>query len=170
MKQLFRIVFAVFALTLVLVPLGCGNKLSPLSPELKQQVDTQGGKIEELKNNQNGLNLEFGKLRSQQQVQAEKLDNLQSGFVNLKGNSGIQIFSGDGAIMALFGLCVVAMVLVYHFRSKAVKNEKAANILAQQIASHGDVNLENQVFMAALNTGVEEEVFNLMAGRRPRRN
>lgn len=162
MKRIFLI------LIIMLLAAGCGNNLSPLSPELKQNIDAQNSKIEEIKNNQNGVNLELGKIRSNQTVTAEKLDNIQQGLVNLKGssNSGVQILSGDGTMIALFSICIVAMILIYHFRTKAQQHEKTANILAQQISNYGDSNLENQIYMAALNSSVEENIFNLIKNKK----
>lgn len=145
---------------LTLLITGCG-KINPMSPELKQEIHAQDGKIEELKNNQDGFNLELGKIHNNQKLQADKLDNLQQGIVNLKGssNSGIQILSGDGALITLFSLLVVAMIFIYYYKTKSAQHEKVATLMAQHIA--GDTNLENQVFMSAMNHNVEHHIFKL---------
>ena len=144
---------------------GCG-RFDPLSPKLEQKIDNQNGKIDELKNNQNGVSLELMKLRQQTDLNARDIDNFQQGAVNLRGasndNTGFQLIQGDGALMLIFGLGVIGMFFVYHYRTEALKNSKTANILAQQIAAHDDVNLDEKVFTAAMNSDVEEHVYQLM--------
>jgi hypothetical protein len=82
----------------------------------------------------------------------------------LKGNdnSGVQILQGDGALIMVYSLCVIAMLLIYYYRTKLVKSEKTAEIFAQQIALHNSVDLNDKVFMAALNTDVEHDVYHAM--------
>jgi hypothetical protein len=143
---------------------GCGNKLSPLSPELTQKLNNQDGKIDEVKNNQNGLMLELGKLRQSSEVHARDIANYQQAIVALKdshNNAGVQILQGDGAMIMVFAILVIALLLVYHYRTKAVKHEKTAEMLAQQIGH--DTNMANRVFMAALDSEVEENVYALVA-------
>lgn len=132
--------------------------ISPLSPN--SRIDNQG-QIDELKNNQNGLMLDMLKLKQEQEMHARDVDNQIQGMFN-KSNSGIQILQGDGALIMVFAVGVVAMLLIYHYRTKAKNSTKAAEIMAQQIAVHQDENLENNVFMSALNTDAEEDVYNLM--------
>lgn len=143
---------------------GCG-KFSPLSPNLKQQLHNQNGQIEELKNNQNGLMLDIGKLKQITDINARDIENYQQGLLNMKNshdNSGVQILQGDGALIVVFALGTIAMLLIYHYRSKAIQHEKTASILAQQIANYGDEDLDNKVFMSALNSDVEENIYHLM--------
>ena len=135
---------------------GCGN-LSPTA-----RIDNSG-EIDELKNNQNGVMLELLKFKAQQEINARDIKNLQQGLINTNNeNHGVQILQGDGALILIFALGTIGMLLVYHFRTRAVKIEKAAGILAQQIALFDDVGLENNVFMAAMNTEVEAEVYHFI--------
>jgi len=136
---------------------GCMD-ISPLSPE--SRIDNQG-QIDELKSNQNGLMLDMLNLKQEQEMHARDVDNQIQGMFN-KSNSGIQILQGDGALIMIFSMAVVAMILVYHYRTKAKNSTQAAEIMAQQITVHKDKNLENNVFMSALNTDAEEDVYNLM--------
>lgn len=145
---------------------GCSNNLSPFSPDLKNEINNQNGKIEDIKNNQNGVMLELIKLRNEQKINAEKIDNFQQGLLNLSGrneNFGVQILQGDGALVMVFALGTIAMMLIYHYRTKAVKKEKAADILAQQIVNYNDESLTDDVFISAMHTDVEKDVYDLIA-------
>lgn len=145
--------------TLAITAIGCGNKISPLSPELKQEIN---GEVDEIRNNQNGIMAELGKLQQQVEINARDIKNMQNGMVNInKDNSGIQILQGDGSLILIFALATIAMLL-YHYRLRAVKSEKTAEILAQQIALHEDEDLNNKVFSAAIDEKVEKEVYKLI--------
>jgi hypothetical protein len=159
MKKILVTIVAVCLLAFT----GCNGNLSPLSPRLNNKLQNQNGKIEELKNNQDGVQMELGKLRSDNTIMAEKLNSLQQqqGMFN-KANSGVQILQGDGAIIAIIVLAALGMVLIYYYRSEALKAKKTAEMLAHQIASFNDPDLEDQVFTAAINSGVEKEVYHLM--------
>ena len=143
--------------TILMFCIGCG-KISPVSPELNQRLNNTDGKIDEIKNNQNGLMLELGKINQKQEIIGRDIENAQEGIVNLKGssNSGIQIFSGDGGILALISISVALIYSIFHYRSKYIKSEKTADILAQQIALKNDTELDDKVFLSALNTEVEK--------------
>jgi hypothetical protein len=68
----------------ILFPLmGCaiGNRFDPFSPKQRQELKNRDGKIEEVKNNTQGLMLEVGKLRQDSAVNAEKLNNYHSAFI-----------------------------------------------------------------------------------------
>tara|TARA_Y100000034_G_scaffold43496_3_gene53108 strand:+ start:28938 stop:29447 length:510 start_codon:yes stop_codon:yes gene_type:complete len=155
------IVAIMFALSLSLA--GCGN----LSPRQDQRIDNQDGQIEELKNIQNGINAEVGKLRQESEITNSTLKDVQTGMVNFQAklssneNSGIQILQGDGALILVFAIAVVGMLL-FHYRRLYKKNEKAADLLAQQITNKGDPYLDDVVFSAAMHTDVEAEVYHLM--------
>ncbi len=151
-----------FTLCICLFVSGC--RFSPFSPELRNRIDNQNGKIEDIKNNQNGLMLELGKLRQDAQITAEEIKNFQQGIVNLKGqeNNGIQIFSGDVGFITVIGMITISIILIYHYRKKAAHAEKTANILAQQITAFNSEELSNNVFLSALNTEVENEIYHVM--------
>ena len=152
---------AVMATVLLLA--GCKNNLSPISPQLRNQIDNQDGKIDDIQNNQNGLLFELGKIKSEQKIMAETIGNLQQGIINKSNeNFGIQILQGDGGLIVFFSLGVIVLLLIYHYKTKSDKSEKMADILAQQVASYDDINLDNERFMAAMNTEVEEDIYHLM--------
>ena len=73
----------------------------------------------------------------------------------------IQILQGDGALIMIFSLAIIGMLL-WHYRDKAKKAEKVAEILAQEIASKKDPELEDKIFLAARHTNVEANVYHLM--------
>lgn len=138
---------------------GCNN----LSPRQDQDIDNRNGEIEELKSNQNGLMLDLLKLRNQQEITARDVGTLQQGIGNSSNtNSGVQILQGDGALVLVFGISVVALMLIFHYRSKYVSAEKAANLFADQIALYDDLDLDNAVFVSALNTDIEENIYHKM--------
>lgn len=160
MKKLITLSL-IFILFLSLI--GCGN----LSPRQDQRINNQDGKIEELKNIQNGMNLELGKLRQESEINDSTLKEVQQGMINVNNklssneNSGIQILQGDGALILIFALIVVGMLL-FHYRKLYKKNEKAADLLAQQITNQGNQYLDETVFQAAMHTDVEKEIYYLM--------
>jgi hypothetical protein len=140
---------------------GCGN----LSPRLNPKINNQNGEIQELKNNQNGVIADLEALKNQQEIQNSNLDRIQQGLFNLQNiyeNSGVQILSGPGGIIAaIIGMgCLTVVVL--HYRSQAKTYEKTANILAEKIVSSGNADLEEEVFKAAMNTKAEEKVLQLI--------
>lgn len=166
-KKIFSLIFAA-AMTLSLA--GCGN----LSPRLQNEIDNQNGQIEELKNIQNGMNLELGKIRQESEITNSTLEEVQNGMLNFNAklssneNSGVQILQGDGALILVFAIAVVAMLL-FHYRKLYKKNEKAADLLAQQITNKCDPYLEDVVFQAAMHTDVETEVYHLMTKHQKKR-
>lgn len=153
--------FTIIAM-LALLLTGCG-RFSPLSPQIEEDIQNQG-QIDEIKNNQNGLMAEILSLKQQNLATAEDLENFQQGLINLKGNSnnntGTQILQGDGPLVAIFGVAVIFLIL--HYRTKAIKSEKTAEIFAQQMALYNDTDLEGKVFLAAAHTDVESDVYNIM--------
>jgi|GEM_PF-2665909 hypothetical protein len=145
---------------------GCSNNLSPFSPDMKNEINNQSGRIEDIKSNQNGLMLELMKLRNEQQINADKIENFQQGLLNLSGkneNFGVQILQGDGSLVMVFALGTIAMMLIYHYRTKSIKKEKAAGILAQQIVNYNDDSLTDGVFVSAMYTDVEKDVYELIS-------
>jgi len=158
-----KYLLALIILGLLLFP-GCGN----LSPRINDRIENQDGVIEELKNNQNGIIAEIGKLRQESEIHAEKLDNFQQGLVNLNAklssneNSGIQILQGDGALLLVFGIATVFIIMVFYYKNKSDKNEKAADVLAQSVVAYGDGELEDTVFINAMNSTAEKEIYHLI--------
>lgn len=156
-----KIIFGILVLAMLSVT-GCAR----LDPRLKQNLQNQNGQIEDLRNNQNGVMTEIGKLRQQAEIQNSELDEVQAGVVNLNNalsrnqNSGIQILQGDGALIVVFGLGVVGMLLWY--RSRAVKNEKAVEILSHEIARFNDPVLNDNILKAALNSNTERHIYHLL--------
>lgn len=156
-------IFLIVAFAFLIATAGCSKNLSPFSPDMKNEINNQNGKIEDIKNNQNGVMLELIKLRNEQKIQAEKIENFQQGIFNGRNeNFGVQILQGDGALVMVFALGTIAMMLIYHYRTKAIKKEKAADILAQQIVSYNDESLTDGVFVSAMHTDVEKDVFELI--------
>lgn len=148
----------------LIICVGCG-RISPISPELDQRLNNTDGKIDEIRNNQNGLMLELGKINQQQEIIGRDIENAQEGIINLKGssNSGVQIFSGDAGFL-MFSIMIFAFTYsILYYRNKFVKSNKVSEILAQQIAIKNDIELEQQVFMSALNTEVEKDVYKIIS-------
>jgi hypothetical protein len=144
---------------LLLFATGCN--ISPLSPELENQIDNQQGQIDEIKNNQNGIMLDFMKLKNDQEQHARDVENQIQGMFN-SSNSGVQILQGDGALILIFGIATMAMLFVYHYKTRADKSKQAAEIMAQQIALFDDSKLDNDVLLSAMNTEVEEDVYRMI--------
>jgi hypothetical protein len=61
-----------------------------------------------------------------------------------------------------FALVTIAMLLIYNYRTKAIQNQKAAELMAQQIVLHDDENLKDNVFKAAMYTDTETNVYHLI--------
>ena len=146
-------------LSLVLSGCAMGNRFDPFSPKNKNAIRDLNGKLEEQKTNQNGLMLDLMKMHQEQAVKAGRDAETQQGVVNL---------NGDGAIIALIvvalvvACAVVGLVFIRHFWQEAKKQEQAAKIMAHQIARYDDVNLDNLVFSAAMNSPAEQHVYHLM--------
>ncbi len=142
---------------------GCAN----LNPRLRNDIDNTNGKIDEIRNNQNGIALELGKLKQNAEISNSQLKEVQQGMINLNTaisrneNSGVQILQGDGALILVFGLGVIGMML-YYYRDRAVKSEKTAEILAQQVALYDDPVLNDDILRAAMFTSSEKDVYHLM--------
>jgi len=154
------------ALTLLLTS-GCGN-LSPrdnFSPQQRQEIDNQNGRIGEVENISNGLKAELLKLQQNDEILNSELDRVQKGMVNLQSNnenSGIQILSGSGGLMVAIVSVLAAIMLVMNYRKKAEQSEKTSDILAEKIAEKEDFDLEEEVFKAAMYTDVEANVYHAM--------
>lgn len=141
---------------------GCSN----FNPRMQNRIDNKNGKIDEIKNNQNGLMLELGKLRQDAEIQNSQLKEVQQGMLNLNAtgirneNKGVQILQGDGALILIFALGTVAMLLFY--KRKSDKNEKIANIMAQEVMLLNDQKLNDKILNLSIKTKVEKDVYKMM--------
>lgn len=142
---------------------GCAN----LNPRNNPRIDNQNGKIDEIRNNQNGVMAEIGKLKQNAEIQNSQLKDMQQGLVNLNAalsrneNSGVQILQGDGALILVFSLAVIGMLL-YWYRDRAVKSEKAAEIMAKEVARFNDPVLNDNILRAAMNSESEAGVYHML--------
>jgi hypothetical protein len=161
---------AFFYLFLVSFLAGCGN----FSPRLQNRIDNKDGKIDEIKNNQNGIMLEIGKLRQQAEIQNSQLNEVQQGFLNLNAagvrneNKGIQILQGDGALIMVFSIIALGMFLLY-YKNKSDKNEKIANVLAGEVMLANDPVMNDNILRSARFTPLEKPIFEIMKKNLPRR-
>ena len=157
-----RILILAIALHLMLI-CGCPN----FNPRLRNEINNSNGQIDEIRNNQNGISLELGKIKQDTEISNSKIEEMQQGMFNINAsasrneNSGVQILQGDGALILVFSLGVIGMIL-YHYRDRAIKSEKAAEIMAQQIISYGDPVLNDNVLFASMHTDSEKRVYSLM--------
>lgn len=141
---------------------GCG-----FSPRMQNRFENKNGQIDEIRENQNGIMLELGKLRQNAEIQNSQLKEVQQGMLNLNAtgirneNKGIQILQGDGALILIFALGTVGMIL-FHYKKKADKAEQVANILAQEVALINNAELNDNILRASMNTQVKKEVFTKM--------
>lgn len=162
MKKLTMLFLALF----VMVGLsGCGNLSPRFDPKLDQKLNNQNGKIDSIETIQNGFKNDLFNLKQQAEIQNSKLDHVQSGMANLQStnqNSGIQILSGTGGLLIAGVITIVAGFVVMGYRRQAKESDKAANLLAQQVALQGNEQLEENVFKAAMYTEVEEKVLALI--------
>lgn len=137
-----------------------GCNVSPLSPRINNK---NNGEIQELKNNQNGLMLDLIEIEQKQKLIMEKLETLQQGFINQNNkNYGVQIFQGEGGLLAGFGIFSILILSVFHYRKSAKENEKTAQLLASQIKSQNNKELIDEVYLSALNTGIEKKIYELL--------
>lgn len=154
MKKLLFILMAVLLVT----SLGCGN-LSPRNDGKMGRINNKKGKIdglsEEMKNLQGSVNKEL-------RVQAGKLDNLQEGMiVSRKDNTGVQILQGDGVLVLVLALAMLATaggLGVLYYKNRFQKAEKATQLLANEVTMHNNLELEDKIFTAARHAGLHKEV------------
>lgn len=134
MKKSFLFLF------LVLFFSGCNN--GNFSPRLKQN-NSNG----EISNNQNGFMLELGKIKKETEILGSKLREIQEGLINLNTavsrneNTGIQILQGDGSLILVFAVSVVA--LLFYYKNK--NSQEVAKILTKKIIDTQDPNLVDSV-------------------------
>lgn len=153
----------IFISTVVLASLGCAN----FNPRMNPRINNKDGQIEEIKNNQNGVMAEIGKLKQESEIQNSKLDEVQNGLVNLNAsvsrneNSGVQILQGDGALILVFSLAVIAMILFW-YRERAITGEKTLSIMSKEIARFNNPNLNENILKEAMKEKQEVYVLSLL--------
>lgn len=157
-----RILFLIVLAATITIS-GCAN----VSPRNNTPINNDNGKIDEIRNNQNGVMAEIGKLRQENELTNSKLKEVQQGLLNLNAaisrneNTGVQILQGDGALILVFSLTVVGMVL-YWYRDRAVKSEKVAEIMSQEIANFNDPVLNDNILRAAIRQKSEDHVYRML--------
>lgn len=158
--------YKLIILSILLLLSGCAN-FNPLN---KPRIQNQSGKIEDIKNNQNGLMVELGQVRQELSAQNSKLKEIQSGLVNINSaisrneNTGIQIIQGDGALIFIFSIIVIAMFLFY-YRDRAIKSEKTNQLMAREIARMNNPKLESDLIQSSVMSGNSQEIYELIKKR-----
>lgn len=141
---------------------GCAN----FNPRMQNKIDNRDGKIDEIKNNQNGLMLELGKLRQNAEIQNSKLREVQQGMFNLNAagirneNTGVQILQGDGPMVVIFALGTIALILYY--KRKADKNEKIANAMVAEVMQLNNQHLNDNILRSAMQNNLEVDIYRMM--------
>jgi hypothetical protein len=145
---------------------GCAN----FNPRNNPKIENKSGKIEDIRTNQNGLMLELAKIRQDITAQNSKLKEIQSGLVNINAavsrneNTGIQIIQGDGALIFVFAIIVIAMFLFY-YRDRAIKSEKTTEVMAIEIARFNNATLNESIFKSAIKINQGKNVYDLIKKR-----
>lgn len=155
---MFKFINIIF---IILVFVG-GCNFSPLSPRANNKINNNGT-IEDIKNNQNGLMLDLANIRQRLEVMARDVENLQQGILNSNNkNYGVQIFQGEGGIIAGFGLFAILGLLTINYKSKAQKYKKTAEVFAEEVKSLKNLDLENKIFEKALKNNIEKNVYKML--------
>lgn len=150
-------------LILICLLICAGCNVSPLSPRNNNKINNQNGTIEDIKNNQNGLMADLANIRSKLDLMARDVENLQQGFMNSNNkNFGVQIFQGEGGIIAGLGLMAILGLLTFNYKIKADKYKKTAEILGKEIKSLHNKELENKIYISALDAKVEENIYKIL--------
>lgn len=151
----------VFVAILILILSGCN--VSPLSPKNNNKINNQSGTIEDIKNNQNGLMADLANVRGKLELLARDIENLQQGLINSNNrNYGVQIFQGEGGLIAGILIFSLLGLLAFNYRTKAEKYKKIANLMGKEIKLLNNRKIENEVFIAALGEKVEEDVYKIL--------
>lgn len=155
---MFKFINIIF---IILVFVG-GCNFSPLSPRANNKINNSG-EIGDIKNNQNGLMLDLANIKQKLEIMARDVENLQQGILNSNNkNYGVQIFQGEGGIIAGFGLLAILGLLTINYRSKAQKYKKTAEVIAEEVKSLKNLDLENKIFEKALKNNIEENVYKML--------
>lgn len=159
--------FLIIIITSISISLaGCAN----FNPRNNPKIENKNGKIEDIRTNQNGVMLELAKIRQDITAQNSKLKEIQSGLVNINAavsrneNTGIQIIQGDGALIFVFAIIVIAMFLFY-YRDRAIKSEKTTEVMAIEIARFNNATLNESIFKSAIKINQGKNVYDLIKKR-----
>lgn len=150
-------------IALIVLISGCAS----VNPRNNSPIKNDKGQIEDIKTNQNGVMAEVGKLQQENELLNSRLEEVQQGLANINAaisrndNSGIQILQGDGALIMVFSLTVIGMLLFW-YRDKAIKSEKAAKIMASQVAKFNDPVLNDSILLEALSQNCEKRIFEML--------
>lgn len=154
-----KILIAYIAAVTILIS-GCN--VSPLSPSNRPRINNNGD-IGEIRNNQNGLMAEVLSLKNRLDIIAKEVENIQNGFINSNNkNFGIQIFQGEGGLAIGLSLIVILSLVAANYKLKSEKYKKTAEILGKKIKNLNNVELENDIFTAALANKVESQVYRVL--------
>jgi hypothetical protein len=150
-----RILFSVIAM-LCLFGMGCAN----LNPRLDNKIDNQNGKIDEIKNNQNGVMLDLLKLKQSAEIQNSQV----TAAIASNNNKGVQILQGSDPFVTIFGLATIGMVcLLFYFWQKSDTAEKTSEIMAMEVAKINNRELHDNILRKAMGYHIEEHVYRLLA-------
>lgn len=153
-----------FAKTLVflLAIFTAGCNVSPLSPSNRPRINNNG-EIGDIKNNQNGIMADLLTIKQRLDVVSRDIENLQNGFINSNNkNFGVQIFQGDGGLAVGLSLIIILALIAANYKLKSDKYKKTAEIFGKEIAKLNNVDLENKIFMSALSSKVEKNVYSIL--------
>ncbi len=159
MYKFLLIIAAVTLLNLV----GCAN----FNPRNNPKIQNQNGKIEDIRTNQNGVMAELMKTRQDLSAQNSLLKEIQSGLVNINGaisrneNTGVQIIQGDGALIFIFALVVIAMLLFY-YRNRAISSEKTNELMVREIARFNSTKLEANILSSAVEENKGKDIYQII--------
>jgi hypothetical protein len=96
-------------------------------------------------------------------VVSRDIENLQNGFINSNNkNFGVQIFQGDGGLAVGLSIIVILALVAANYKLKSDKYKKTAEIFGKEIAKLNNVDLENKIFMSALSSKVEKNVYSIL--------
>jgi hypothetical protein len=140
-----------------------GCNISPLSPSNRPRINNNGGEIGDIKNNQNGIMSDLLTIKQRLDVVSRDIENLQNGFINSNNkNFGVQIFQGDGGLAVGLSIIVILALVAANYKLKSDKYKKTAEIFGKEIAKLNNVDLENKIFMSALSSKVEKNVYSIL--------
>ena len=153
----------IFMIGLCLSICGCQN----FSPRQQDRFEKQNGRIGDVEELANANKLELGKIRNENSIRDSQLEDVQQGIANFQSNnSGIQILSGPGGLMIALVALVIAGVAAFHYRGEAQVQKKTAELMAQAIVEKQDPYLEEAVFRAAMYSGAERNVLDMIKKKR----